>query len=123
MSTPAELLQWFSEWRRLTDAEGEAIAAAAWATLLEVQSAKARLQVDILGWERACAPQSVRDFPALRPLLGEIIGLEARNRDRLARLDHEARVERESLDRSRRDLRRLQGSFAAPATPAWESYS
>lgn len=123
MSAPAVLIQWFSEWRRLTDAEGEAIAAAAWGTLLDVQSTKARLQVDILAWEREHAPQAVRDFPVLRPLLGEIIGLEARNRDRLARLNHEARAERDSLDRSRRDLRRLQGCFAAPATPAWESYS
>lgn len=123
MSAPAPLANLISEWRRLTDAESEAIGTQAWLQLLEVQAAKAGLQTAILLWERENAPSSLADFPSLRPLLGELIGLESRNRERLARVHAEARAERASLERSRRDLRRLQGSFTSRTSPGWETYS
>lgn len=110
---PAVLLD---DWRTLTEAESGAIASGDWSGLLAVQSGKAALRG---AWLEAEA-RGVR-FP--RAAIEGLIALEHRNAEALAVRRRLAEEDRAALERSRRDLRRLQSHFHVPAASGWHSYS
>lgn len=122
-STP--LLDLYGEWRRLSQEESQAIADGQWHALEKFQAAKKALQGAIIqaqaAWEHAAIP--VGPSPGeLRSLIGELIAMEHRNEETLARKLSAATAEQEKLDRSRRRLRRIQQSYSGPASTRWKSY-
>jgi hypothetical protein len=129
MSLPAPLDSLYQEWRALTEAEGEAIATAAWHRVAEVQAAKTRLQPAIRKASASLAPSpDVRpeadagDDP-VRQMLSDLIDLERHNQAALDRQMAALRQDRRALELSARNLRRLQHSYASPNRSAWQRYS
>lgn len=126
MSPTASPESWCDEWRRLTEAESGAIEAGDWEGLLRLQAAKQSLQSVILEADSRAGAGGGHGPAAgeSRGRLEELIRLESRNREVLAGRIAAARAEQASLEQSRRNLQRLQRSFAGSVRPAaWQRYS
>jgi hypothetical protein len=131
MSLPPEDLPLaYAEWRRLADAEGQAIRAGNWALVAECQNAVATLrsQIDRLS-PSVAAPRgkpSVTSRQRASDLRGSILELIELQRKNLASLEERRRrlsEHVENLTSAGRKLRSIQRSYSTPATGGFSSYS
>jgi hypothetical protein len=113
----------YAEWRRLTEAEAEAIECGAWDLVSVHQAAKSELRDAIVDAEEACGPFEGDEEARRRQVIAELICLETRNHEALTRRRCAAQSEQAGLDRRRQDLRRIQRSFGLRQEPVWQSYS
>lgn len=130
MSAHQCLAALYADWRRLTEAEGEAISRAAWSRVADCQRAKAELRSRILAatteWEAqrsSLDPAGAEEEPRLRALVAELISLESRNQQRLANQYEQARLSQAVLDRASSNLRQIRRAYAPSPRLAWQSYS
>jgi hypothetical protein len=128
MSLESALQEACAEWRRLAEAEGEAIRAANWPLVADCQSALRQLQ-DRLGSrveEARCqwadlGPERAQREEGLRGSLAELLALEEQNLAWLASRRRWLSEQVDQLGRSSRNLRLIHQSYA-PALPAgWTS--
>lgn len=121
MSSADELSALYEQWRGLTQDEGEAIEAGAWANVEQFQAAKARLQPRITEVsQRLDAAAHERQF---RAVVDELMQLERRNSALLQRQRKAAEQQKQELDRASRTLRQIHKSYIPPARTHWHSYS
>jgi DNA repair exonuclease SbcCD ATPase subunit len=130
MSTDHELRRDCQEWRRLAEAEGEAIRTRNWTLVMDCQKALERLQPRLSDhiqlaraeWKRL-GPEGAgkeRDFQAL---INELIEMESQNKARLSSQQQETRGTIHQLEQASRTLRRVQSSYAQARPVAWTSLS
>jgi hypothetical protein len=130
MSAERALLNAYSEWHRLAEAEGKAIRQRNWNLLLECQRVLKNLQPLIIqlrlaarsewknqGTDCAAKGKNIRD------LVSQLIELGQRNKMLLQTARQTAQVKREQLELAGRNLKRLQLSYAFACPPAWTSFS
>lgn len=130
MSAQANLLQLYRDWRTWTESEREAILASDWPKVKSCQNAKAQLQPLILKEtelaQKEClhagADRTVLD-KQVRSLINELIYLESCNGEFITEQRALAQAEFETLQRSSRNLSRIQKHYAPGPRVAWESYS
>ena len=121
MTPAAELSALYQQWRSLSEDEGEAIEAGAWASVDQFQTAKARLQPRIVEVsQRLDAATHERQF---RKEVEELMQLERRNSALLQRRRQTADEQMRELDKAGRHLRQLHKSYVPPARTHWQSYS
>ncbi|MGD0816556.1 MAG: hypothetical protein ABSA83_23440 [Verrucomicrobiota bacterium] len=129
MSARKELAGILEKWLQLTRAEGEAIQAAAWPALREIQARKAALRKSFTEVMRACAAENAGAAGkfAPRPYRAEakrILALLTRNGAALAAKLSQAKARRELLNQADLNLRKIQRSYVRPhPLMAWQSYS
>lgn len=130
MNASDQLHQAYQEWRRLADAEGEAIRHSNWSLVANYQRSLRDLQPQILRWTqeaRAEWQQQGRDFTAeenrLRAVIGELIEIERRNSSWLNDVRQTAQAQMAELDHSGQKLRQVQRSYSPTRAPAWSSFS
>ena len=130
MQGETQLHQALQEWRRLAEAEGEAIHTCNWALVAECQHALRELQPTInqftqtarQEWAGLGLEQRSRQ-DALRQTIGSLIQIESRNYARLTALRQTTQSRLEQLEAASRTLRQVHRSYA-PGTPAaWSSFS
>jgi hypothetical protein len=130
MSAQANLLQLYQDWRAWTDSEREAILASDWRKVKSCQEAKSQLQPLILKQteqaQKECL-QAGADKTALdkriRSVINELIYLESCNGECITEQRAQAQAEFDGLQRSGRNLTRIQKHYAPGPRMAWESYS
>ena len=130
MTAREKLAALYTEWRRLTEGETDAIHADAWERLAEIHTQKLALQQQIIAATPASEPASVpvaahahsTDNP-FHPVVQELILLETRNAEILAAKRQAAEAQRADLDRSTQNLRLVQRSYGTHSRSAWHSYS
>jgi len=132
MNARDELAGLYEQWRRWTEAEGEAIRNGAWSQVTQCQEAKLQLQPQIARAaeqvQREAAPSTKPDdlteLP-FRDFVNELIELEHRNLELLASQRQRAGREKDSLDRASRNLRQVHRSYAPDrgGSGHWQSYS
>ncbi len=125
-----ELTSLFDEWRDTTHAEGEAISNGRWNEVAEHQAHKRDLQRDIVttteAWQREWprTGESQADYEGrFRPMVSELISLEARNASLIDELRATTQSELRRLDRNVTTLRGVQRAYGAQAQMHWASYS
>lgn len=113
-----------TEWRRLAEAEGQAIRSGNWPFVADCQAALARLRARID--ELTINARSTDSCPARVPhrsTVLELIELQRRNLAALQQRREKLSSHIESLARSGRNLRGIQRSYAPAGPGAWSSYS
>lgn len=113
-----------TEWRRLAEAEGQAIRSGNWPFVADCQAALARLRARID--ELTINARSTDSCPARVPhrsTVLELIELQSRNLAALQQRREKLSSHIESLARSGRNLRGIQRSYAPAGPGAWSSYS
>lgn len=130
MSAQAALFQLYDEWRDWTNVEREAIEASDWNKVSQCHGAKAELQKSIvrqtqIARDEANADDLVRAAVDLRvrAVVNELIYLETRNGEYLAERRAQTKTELDAIERSGRNLGRIQRQYSRNAAAAWESYS
>jgi hypothetical protein len=130
MSACATLLELYQEWRKWTESEGEAILANDWRQVGRCQAAKTELQPRILKQTDLAQAECARDGidrksfeKQVRSRVNELVYLETRNGEFLAEQKQSAQAELKALERSRRNLPKIQKRYAPGGAAAWESYS
>ena len=119
-----------TEWRRLTDAEGQAIRAGNWMLVAECQNALAKLRsrIDRLSpSDTPATPQSgtkpLRLSPDLRGSILELIELQRQNLASLQERRRRLSEHVENLTSAGRNLRSIQRSYSTRAAGSFSSYS
>ena len=130
MSAGHELQNAYQEWRRIAEAEGEAIRQRNWPAVAEFQSALEKLQPRIIQFTNDARQRSERaevvssgaekDF---RTLIAEVVEIERRNQSLLKGLHEAAQSQVNQLEQAGHKLRQVQRSYAPPPPPAWTSFS
>jgi hypothetical protein len=114
------------QWRRLTEAEGEAIQATAWATLKEIHTVKVELQKDLTAaiqkWTKA-HPDVASSKNPFQAEVSRLISLEARNGEYLAAQYQKAAQNRKMSERALSTLRKVKQSYVRKTETGWDSYS
>ncbi|MCC6233730.1 MAG: hypothetical protein IT580_13855 [Verrucomicrobiales bacterium] len=115
----------YAEWRRLTEAEAEAIEKDAWELLSVHQQAKSELRDAIVDAEEARGPCEGDEEVRRRQVIAELICLETRNHEAITRRRCAAQSQQADLERRRMDLRRIQRAHAhgTHRDPVWQQYS
>ena len=130
MNAEPALLNAYSEWRRLAQAESQAIYLRDWNFLLECQEAIKKIQPLITRltgeardeWKLS-GLDSVAGKKNLRALLSELIELAKHNRMSLQAARQAAQSKCEQLKQAGRNLKRLQLSYGFAQPAAWTSFS
>jgi hypothetical protein len=130
MNARNELLGVYQQWRQLSETEGEAIQASDWRRVDACQSAKQSLQPLIIkftgeaqeDWVRAGIDKSVMERE-IRAVVDDLIRLEHRNGEWVCRQQTAARSQECELEKSTRNLSRVQRSYSPAPSAVWQSYS
>ena len=130
MDAHAKLMSAYDDWRRWTEAEGDALRAANWSRVAQCQAAKRDMQPLILRLGEAARIEWARTADtradlerAMRSVVGELIVLENRNGAILAQRRDALLTRKTEMDRSHCNLRRLRNSYAPARRPVWSSFS
>ena len=130
MSADTQLQDAYQEWRRVAEAEGEAIRNNNWPLVHDCQAALQQLQPRIIRcteeaqheWTQLGLDRTTKEKD-LRSVVTGLIELEWRNNALLNVLHQTAKSEMGELEQAGQNLRRVQRSYA-PARPAvWSSFS
>jgi hypothetical protein len=125
MTPECQLLQLYEHWRTLSERERDAIQAADWTRLAEVQAKKLQLQEDIMRVGAAAAP--AHGMPRVesrhRAIGDQLILLEQENSRALAEKRQELRQQLQALDQASHNLHQVHRAYAQGREPAWQSYS
>ena len=119
MNAERELLRAYSEWRRLAEAEGKAIAARNWQLLADCQHAiqdfqkhVSRLSLDAREeWKRAGADIAAKE-KFIQRIVGELIEITRHNHAKLVTARDAAKQRLEELGTAGRNLKQLHKSYA-----------
>ncbi|HEX3857845.1 MAG TPA: hypothetical protein VHY30_11185 [Verrucomicrobiae bacterium] len=130
MSAEQALLNAYSEWHRLAEAEGSAIRMRNWNFLLECQRTLKKFQPLITQltfaarneWKNSGADYFEKE-KAVHTVVSELIELGQRNQTLLKAAREAAQAKREHLAAAVRNLKRLQLSYVSARTSAWTSFS
>jgi tRNA isopentenyl-2-thiomethyl-A-37 hydroxylase MiaE len=130
MSAYHDLQNSYQEWRRLAEAEGEAIRAGNWMLVFDCQNVLRQLQPRIVRQSEAARREwSVLglDFEEkendLNAMVHALIALEHRNHSLIDARQRLAREELAKLEQASLTLRQIQRSYT-PAIPSdWTSFS
>ncbi len=130
MNPERDLTEAYQEWRRLAEAEGEAIGAGNWGLISACQKALQNLQEKISRlspavreeWSKSGDNLAAKDG-ALKATLQELIHLEQRNQTLLAAIQEATRIKLEQLGQAGRNLKQLQRSYGLERPAAWTSFS
>ena len=130
MSADHELTQAYQEWRRLAEAESQAIQACNWSLLSACQKALQNLQTRITSissaarseWKKMGAARKKRE-EQVNATIHELIELEKRNHTLLKSIRETTQQRLEQLDRAGHNLKRLHRSYASHTPAAWSSFS
>jgi hypothetical protein len=125
MPPPSPWPPLYDFWRTLTERERDAIQAADWPRLAEVQAKKQQLQDDIRQAEAAAGSRPGAPDPELRPpgMGDQLLALERENAQALAEKRRELRQQLDALDQTSRNLHQVHRAYAQGREPAWQSYS
>jgi len=130
MDADQNLKHSYREWRRLAEAEGEAIRAGNWMLVFDCQNSLRQLQPRIIRQTEAARREWAEpglDVEAMEFELDEIvhslIELESRNGSLINARRWLAQEELAKLEQASLTLRRLQRSYIPAATAAWNSFS
>jgi hypothetical protein len=130
MSANEQLQSDYQEWRRLAEAEGEAIRNQNWPVVTDCQTAKQHLQPLIARhadearqeWLRLgldCATQE----KSFRAIVAELIAIERGNGTLLNDVRQASQAQFNQLEQATATLRQVQRSYAPLRPPAWTSFS
>ena len=130
MNSDRELTEAYKEWRRLAEAETEAIQTCNWSLLSACQKALQNLQQSITKlseaakkeWGKMGSGRSAKSRQ-LDATIHELIQLERRNHTLLNSIRENAQQQLEQLDRAGRNLKRLHRSYSGELPNAWNSFS
>lgn len=130
MEAKESLFEVYDTWRAWSEREGEAIQSGDWPAVSRCQDAKRALQPDIIRLTDA-VQQEWRQLGLdwaevqhdLRAVIGLLMSLETRNSVNLALKRRATEAELAGLDGTRRQLQRVQHSYAPAQSAAWHSYS
>jgi hypothetical protein len=130
MDVERDLTQAYEEWRRLAEAEGEAIRARDWNGVAACQQALKNLQPRISrlspavrkAWSAPGVNRAVKE-QELNTLLHHLIQLERRNQTLIATMKEAARQQLDQFGQVRRNLHQLRRSYGLPPRATWHSYS
>lgn len=124
------LRAYYRQWQALTTAEGEAIVAGHWWQVEQLQESKRQLQQFIEGTTRelraACAARGLEAqafLDELKPVVQELIALEAGNGRALAAQRQRVQQRRQQLTATSQNLRQVRDAYAQPRESNWQSYS
>jgi DNA repair exonuclease SbcCD ATPase subunit len=130
MSAEGELHNAYSEWRRLSEAEGSAIRAGNWRFVAECQEALSRLRPTIDRLTEQARQEAKLPGPGTsgrkmtsRASVLELIELQRRNLWSLEQRRQKLSAHIEQLSRTSHNLRGIQRSYASPIASGWTSYS
>ena len=130
MSADHELTEAYQEWKRLAEAEGQAIQACNWSLLAACQKALENLQARITKisgaaqaeWKKLGAARKKRE-EQVNATIYELIELEKRNNTLLNSIRETTHQRLEQLDRAGHNLKRIQRSYSSHTPAAWSSFS
>jgi hypothetical protein len=130
MSAEAALQDAYREWRRLAEAEAEAIRAENWLLVSDCQRAMEQLQSRITSctdearreWSRPGVDRKARE-QTLHTTINELVEIEHRNNALLNLARSAAQEHAQELSEAGRTLRRVQRSYAPAPAPVWTSFS
>ena len=125
-----ELTEAYLEWRRLAEAEGQAIQACNWSLLAACQKALQNLQTRITKlsdaarseWKKMGAARKQREAQ-VNATIFELIELEKRNSTLLKSIRETAHERLEQLDRAGQNLKRIHRSYSSETPVIWSSFS
>jgi len=129
MNADRDLHQACQEWRRLAEAEGEAIRAGNWLVVHDCQNALRDLQPRLSElnlqarqeWSRqGCEQEKDKN---LLTVIHSLIELERRNYTWLNVRREAARAHLDQLEQAGRDLKRIRHSYAPAQHATWSSFS
>ena len=130
MSPDLQLQDTYREWRRLAQAEGDAIRSGNWSLVADCQKAMRELQPLILRLSAASREELTGDGPdrekrekSLSDLITEVFEIESCNSTLLQNLQETARAETENLERAGRLLRQVHERYVPSRPAAWISFS
>jgi hypothetical protein len=129
-SAGQQLLETYQEWRRLADAEGEAIRTRNWLLAGDCQDALQRLQPLILQytqqakkeWKRL-GQDSTEKENSFRELITQLIQIESQNSALLGAMRSSTQAHLGQLEQASRTLRKVQRFYAPRPPAAWSSFS
>ena len=130
MSAENTLLEAYREWRRLAEAEKEAIRACNWSLLSACQKALENLRGRISGlsqaardeWAKLGCDRAAKE-KSLEATIRELIVLGRCNQTLLNAVREAARARLRQLDEAGRNLQRIRHSYGFAPPPAWSSFS
>jgi hypothetical protein len=120
-----ELTSALAEWRRLAEAEGNAIRAGNWGLVADCQKALSQLRPVIdqhTALRNGGNSETVKHRSAKATVL-ELIELQRRNLLSLEQRRQRLSEHMENLARAGKNLRALKRSYSVPIAAAWSSYS
>lgn len=117
------LLNVLGEWRDSSIAESNAIKEERWTDLNQIQDSKVHLQLRIRDcYGNAPADDNPGLDPLVRAMVAELIQLERFNGTLLAEKRNMAEVERDQIEGTSKNLRRIQ-RYAGAGHTGWAAYS
>lgn len=130
MNAERDLLEAYREWRRLAEAEGEAIRTGNWGLCAACQKALQHLRERISSlmpsvreeWSQSGCDRAARQ-QSLDATLRELIHLQQRNKTLLQAVREATREKLNQLGEARVRLKLLRRSYAMKAGGAWSSFS
>jgi len=130
MSAELDLQRSYQEWRRLTEAVGEAIRSGNWALVSDCQHALRQIQPRLAPQTAAArgewAAQGLNPAAKqkeLNSVIQSLIELERRNHALIDARRFFARAELAKLEQAGLILRRIQRSYVPAESAGWSSYS
>jgi hypothetical protein len=130
MSAESDLREAYREWRRLAQAEGEAIRSSNWELLAACQNALEILREQITSlmpqvhqeWAAARIDRTKRQ-EEINVILRGLIEIARRNQILLAGLREAAQSRLKHLNQAGQNLKQLRRSYAATTLSTWQSFS
>ena len=124
MSAESDLREAYREWRRLAQAEGQAIRAANWSLLSACQKALALLREHIT----TLLPKVQQEWTEARQeeindILRGLIDLARRNQILLRGLREAAQAKLLTLNEAGKNLKQLRRSYGQTSLSTWQSFS
>ena len=130
MSADYQLQEAYQEWRRVAEAEGEAIRTRNWVLVADCQEALQQLQPVILHqtqqahaeWKRLGQDRAAKE-DTVRVLVSELIAIESRNNALLKDMQQAAQAHMGQLGQAGRMLRQVKRLYAPSHPAVWTSFS
>jgi len=130
MTAAQDLTEAYQEWRRLAEAEGEAIRLCNWSLVAACQTALQNLQERITRLSPAArdewakrGPRGIAERKTLNAAVRELIQLQRRNQTLLNAICNRTRAKLEELNQAGRTLKQLRNSYGAAQSAGWSSFS